>query len=411
VDSIGIGAGFSKRELYTNDDDIIYNIKRCIGLNGINQVAKKSDLLDRAILVETMPLEQRKTETDIETAYEADLPQILSVILTILSETLRVQSTIKISNYQRLADYHHYGAAITQALGYTIEEFNNAYKNKVETQIDEVIDNDPLALAFLTYFEHYFTLEKQQYKGTATDLLYQLTQTAETIQIKTNQKNTWPQDSPRFKQRLNALKPALTKKGYTIEDGKSNGLRCLFVYKTQQIQISTYTDTPTGSVGSVISQTISPKTFEKIEYSIEGKVCENTDFTDPADPVLSVLQSQIISQSSVVSSGEGQVYVPMTCGQCICYCTVDCVLPEDKKYVNVFGAMHCFGCLSFKYKVSDKTLQSVSGLSVGVCYFCGGSGGDEWMCGSLSFDNPAHVTCYKQEEEKIKIKYDGEKNV
>ena len=27
------GSGFSKRELYTDDDDIIYNFKRCIGLN------------------------------------------------------------------------------------------------------------------------------------------------------------------------------------------------------------------------------------------------------------------------------------------------------------------------------------------------------------------------------------------
>jgi hypothetical protein len=407
------GAGFSKRELYTNDDDIIYNIKRCIGLNGINQVAKKSDLLDRAILVETQPIVQRKTEIDIENAYEQDHPIILSAILTILSETIKIQSTIKLDNYQRLADYHHWGAAITQALGHTIEDFNSAYTDKIETQTDEVIDNDPLALAFLTYFENYFTLEKQQYKGTATELLHQLTQTAETIQIKTNQKNMWPQDAPRFKRQLNALKPALIKKGYTVEDGKSNGLRCLFIYKTQQTQISTYTDSPAGSVGSVgsvILETIYPKTFENIDIDIdiEGKVSRITDFTDPTDPVHSVLQSQFIPKSSVVLSGEGQVYVPMTCGQCICYCTVDCVLPEDKKYVNGFGAMHCFGCLSFKQKVSDKTLQSIASRVVGVCYFCGGSGGDDWMWGSLSFDNPAHVTCYRLEEEKQKNKITNE---
>lgn len=29
------GSGFSKRELYSNDDDIIYNFKRCLGFNGI----------------------------------------------------------------------------------------------------------------------------------------------------------------------------------------------------------------------------------------------------------------------------------------------------------------------------------------------------------------------------------------
>jgi hypothetical protein len=35
------GSGFSKRELYSNDSDIIYNFKRAIGFNGINLVASK----------------------------------------------------------------------------------------------------------------------------------------------------------------------------------------------------------------------------------------------------------------------------------------------------------------------------------------------------------------------------------
>ena len=32
--------GFSKRELYSDDADVIYNFKRCVGLNGINIVAR-----------------------------------------------------------------------------------------------------------------------------------------------------------------------------------------------------------------------------------------------------------------------------------------------------------------------------------------------------------------------------------
>jgi hypothetical protein len=40
------GGGSSKRRLYTDDDDKIYNFKRCVGFNGINLAATKSDLLD-----------------------------------------------------------------------------------------------------------------------------------------------------------------------------------------------------------------------------------------------------------------------------------------------------------------------------------------------------------------------------
>jgi len=46
------GEGYSKRRLYTNDDDFIYQFMRCITLNGINQVATQPDLLDRGLIFE-----------------------------------------------------------------------------------------------------------------------------------------------------------------------------------------------------------------------------------------------------------------------------------------------------------------------------------------------------------------------
>ena len=41
--------GAIKRELYTDDEDVIYNFIRCIGINGINIGGLKPDLLDRSI--------------------------------------------------------------------------------------------------------------------------------------------------------------------------------------------------------------------------------------------------------------------------------------------------------------------------------------------------------------------------
>ena len=46
------GSGFSKRQLYTDDEDIIYFFQRCVGFNGINLVATKADLLDRGIIIQ-----------------------------------------------------------------------------------------------------------------------------------------------------------------------------------------------------------------------------------------------------------------------------------------------------------------------------------------------------------------------
>ncbi|MGC2426247.1 MAG: hypothetical protein WA421_04370, partial [Nitrososphaeraceae archaeon] len=41
------GSGFSKRRLYTNNQDVVYDLMLAIGFNGINLAATKADLLDR----------------------------------------------------------------------------------------------------------------------------------------------------------------------------------------------------------------------------------------------------------------------------------------------------------------------------------------------------------------------------
>ena len=61
------GDGFSKRALYTNDDDVIYTFQRSIAINGIPQVVTKSDLLDRAIPIclSRISDSQRKPYSDL----------------------------------------------------------------------------------------------------------------------------------------------------------------------------------------------------------------------------------------------------------------------------------------------------------------------------------------------------------
>ena len=43
--------GLSKRRLYTDDEDVIYRFRRCVGINGINIAATKPDLLERALIL------------------------------------------------------------------------------------------------------------------------------------------------------------------------------------------------------------------------------------------------------------------------------------------------------------------------------------------------------------------------
>ena len=85
------GSGFSKRQLYTDDDDIIYSFKRCIGFNGINLGATKADLLDRGLIIhlEQIPEEKRRKIKDIWNDFNEIKPQLLGYIFDILVKVLK----------------------------------------------------------------------------------------------------------------------------------------------------------------------------------------------------------------------------------------------------------------------------------------------------------------------------------
>lgn len=228
------GGGLSIRELYSNDDDMIYNFKRCVGLNGINPAARRGDLLDRTILisVEPIPNEKKKTDQELDTAFNKDKPYILGGILGVLSKALAIYPTVQVKGgYQRLADFNKYGCAIAQALGFTQEDFIQAYAEKVETQNEEAINANPVSIAIynfckerikskvwlqpetaLTSGNHIHTWET-----TPTEFYKELTAFAQlTGQITNGPKNSWPKAPNSFMRLLNEIKHNLAKEGCII---------------------------------------------------------------------------------------------------------------------------------------------------------------------------------------------------
>ena len=89
------GSGSSKRVLYTDDDDFIYNLKRCVGINGINLAATSPDLLDRGLNFELKRIEDkdnRKLE-DVKREIREMVPQLLGYILNVLVKVLKFKES------------------------------------------------------------------------------------------------------------------------------------------------------------------------------------------------------------------------------------------------------------------------------------------------------------------------------
>jgi len=210
------GDGDSKRALFTDDEDIIYVFKRCFVINGINNVVIKPDLLRRSILFELEPPvpEKRKEEAEFWKEFEQARPYILGGIFNALARAMEIYPSIKLTGLYDMADFTKRGAAIAEALGYGVEAFLQAYAENKARQTDEAIANNAVAAAIKAFMEN-----KKEWTGTASELLGELEEIAESEKINTKAKG-WPKAANSLSRKLNELKTTLQQAGIEMFDNR-----------------------------------------------------------------------------------------------------------------------------------------------------------------------------------------------
>jgi hypothetical protein len=103
---LATGGGHSARTLYTDLEEISLAVKRPVFLNGIEDVAVRPDLADRALQIELeeIPEENRMPEKVLWCEFDRHKTEIFSAILDALSCALRNRSKVKIKYLPRMAD-------------------------------------------------------------------------------------------------------------------------------------------------------------------------------------------------------------------------------------------------------------------------------------------------------------------
>lgn len=207
------GGGFSKRKLYSDDDDIIFQIMRCIGMNGINLLIGKPDLMDRTILLHLERIEpsQRKEWKVILKDFENVRPYLLGCLFDVLSEARRIYPSIALEQLPRMADFVKWGVAIAQALGYSAQDFLSAYQGNVESQNAEIINGNTLAQAVLSFMEN-----QDKWEGTVKEAYDNLSP----LVTVSKEDRTFPKHYNKLRHSLNRIKPNLLDFGvkFTIAD-------------------------------------------------------------------------------------------------------------------------------------------------------------------------------------------------
>jgi hypothetical protein len=210
------GGSFSKRGLYTDDDDVIYRFQRTIALNSINQVVYKSDLLDRSILLHLARIcdDNRIPSKLFWADFERDLPYILGAIFDVLVKALALYPAVKLDKLPRMADFASWGYAIAEAAGYSGEAFTQAYYANIVTQHDEAIEANPVAQAIMEFIKDLAT-----WTGTPSELYALLSPIA--FKLGVSNSRGWPKDAPRLGRVLEILTPNLAAKGIALERSRA----------------------------------------------------------------------------------------------------------------------------------------------------------------------------------------------
>lgn len=212
------GAGFSKRELYTNDEDVIYSFKRALSLNGINLVPSKPDLLDRCLIFELEPIAKndRIDEEVFWDEFNEMKPKLIGSIFSVLSRAIKIKPNIRLHSKPRMADFAQWGAAISEALGYTKEEFIEAYNANIAIQHIEAVESNPAAKVLLKFIE-----DRSEWHGSATELYNEFEDIAELLMVD-KRNGRYPRDPNWLYRRIVEVKPNLESLGVFVEKDETN---------------------------------------------------------------------------------------------------------------------------------------------------------------------------------------------
>lgn len=214
---VATGDGFSKRKLYTDDDDYVSAFRRVVLVNGIANSVTRGDLLDRSLLVELRPVPstERRPEAELDAAFEAARGGIFGALLDVLSGAMREEPGVRLTELPRMADVGRWGVAVERALEWEPGSFTDRYTANRASVHDTVLDAEPVAAQLVKFMEGLASCSMSP-----GEWLRDLTRAASEDGVDTTGKRSyWPSTPRGLSSALTRCAPSLRAVGLTIERG------------------------------------------------------------------------------------------------------------------------------------------------------------------------------------------------
>jgi hypothetical protein len=210
--TLATGGGFGTRELYTDQEEILFEATRPIVVNGIVEFATRADFVDRALFLMLPEIadDQRRDEDGFWRDFDAAAPALLGALLDVMVLGLRRLSDVHLRRHPRMADFARWVTACEPALDWPADTFLRTYERRRRESATSVLEASPVAMAVLA-----FMATRTEWEGTVTELLEALAAlVSETIR---KDKKQWPRTPRGLRARLDRLLPEFRRVGWRLD--------------------------------------------------------------------------------------------------------------------------------------------------------------------------------------------------
>jgi hypothetical protein len=206
---LSTGGGFSTRELYSDNEEIIFDAMRPVVLTGIEGALGRPDLLDRSIplVLPAIPEDHRRLESEVVAEFERIRPAVLGAFLDAVAAVERNLPSVRLPSLPRLADFAARVTAAEVTMGWKPGAFLVSYTSNREEADSTALEGSPVATAVLSL------AEAGLWGGTSGSLLALLNdRTPEAVR----KSEAWPRTPRGLSAALRRIAPNLRRVGVVV---------------------------------------------------------------------------------------------------------------------------------------------------------------------------------------------------
>jgi len=208
---LATGGGFATRQLYTDDEEKLFDATRPVLLGAVENIVIRGDLADRALVIKLkyISAKKRRREREFWPAFHRAQPKILGALLTAVSRGLKALPEVKLREYPRMADFAEWATACERGL-WVKGTFARVYEANRQAVVADIVEASLVGQALQSFLS-----DCEEWTGTATELLARLN---EQVDEKQQKSKWWPKGANALSGKLTRLGGDLRKLGIEISD-------------------------------------------------------------------------------------------------------------------------------------------------------------------------------------------------